>query len=86
MYCTNGIAIARTCPVMTGSSFTHKKRRMTQKEPRAAGPVNDEQKTKHDQDKVLPGIEPGLPEVTEVIRIWSDNRYTTKPLNENFPE
>jgi hypothetical protein len=44
------------------------------------------QKTKHDQDKVLPGIEPGLPEVTQVIRIWSDNRYTTKPLNENFPD
>jgi hypothetical protein len=25
--------------------------------------------------KVLPGIEPGLPEDTEVIRIRSDNRY-----------
>jgi hypothetical protein len=25
--------------------------------------------------KVLPGIEPGLPENTEVIRIRSDNRY-----------
>ena len=31
--------------------------------------------------QVLPGIEPGLPEDTDVIRIRSDNRYTTKPLN-----
>ena len=31
--------------------------------------------------QVLPGIEPGLPEDTGVIRIRSDNRYTTKPLN-----
>jgi hypothetical protein len=44
------------------------------------------QKRKHNQDKVLPGIEPGLPEITQVIRIWSDNRYTTKPLNEDFPD
>ena len=27
------------------------------------------------QKEVLPGIEPGLPEDTEVIRIRSDNRY-----------
>jgi hypothetical protein len=26
-------------------------------------------------NKVLPGIEPGLPEDTELIRIRSDNRY-----------
>jgi hypothetical protein len=31
--------------------------------------------------QVLPGIEPGLPEDTDMIRIRSDNRYTTKPLN-----
>ena len=30
--------------------------------------------------EVLPGIEPGLPEDTEVIRIQSDNRYTTKSV------
>ena len=28
--------------------------------------------------KVLPGIEPGLPEDTEVIRIRSDNRYLVR--------
>ncbi len=30
--------------------------------------------------EVVPGIEPGLPEDSEVIRIRSDNRYTTKPI------
>ncbi len=30
----------------------------------------------------MPGIEPGLPECSEEIRIRSDNRYTTQPLFE----
>jgi hypothetical protein len=30
--------------------------------------------------KVVPGIEPGLPEGPDTIRIRSDNRYTTQPL------
>ena len=29
--------------------------------------------------KVLPGIEPGLPEDSDAIRIRSDNRYTIEP-------
>jgi len=31
--------------------------------------------TRTKKKKVLPGIEPGLPEDTEEIRIRSDNRY-----------
>jgi hypothetical protein len=30
--------------------------------------------------EVVPGIEPGLPECPDRIRIRSDNRYTTQPL------
>jgi hypothetical protein len=36
--------------------------------------------SKNIQNKeVVPGIEPGLPEYPDVIRIRSDNRYTTQP-------
>ena len=38
--------------------------------------------TKIWQKKVVPGIEPGLPECSDAIRIRSDNRYTTQPLND----
>lgn len=31
------------------------------------------------KEKVVPGIEPGLPEHPEEIRIRSDNRYTIEP-------
>ena len=31
-----------------------------------------------DISKLDPGIEPGLPEVPDVIRIRSDNRYTNR--------
>ena len=34
---------------------------------------------KNDGHEVVPGIEPGLPEETERVRIRSDNRYTTQP-------
>jgi len=43
----------------------------TSKYNRAVGKALDMRK----KMKVLPGIEPGLPEDTEVIRIRSDNRY-----------
>ena len=41
-------------------------------QPHRRAPLHAQKKTKR---KVLPGIEPGLPENTDVIRIRSDNRY-----------
>jgi hypothetical protein len=37
--------------------------------------LKEEECKRAKNDKVLPGIEPGLPEDTELIRIRSDNRY-----------
>jgi hypothetical protein len=34
------------------------------------------------KNKVVPGIEPGLPEESVTIRIRSDNRYTTQPIDD----